>query len=240
MPQCWGSYPHNASACPISRGFNPTAGLALPAPKSHEVLLKIAGSRTMWGNQPWHLVLLPGHILGRRQVKRHRNCHGEMQQGNNALNPPHVSHGAPVSWHSWAGSCWRKVELETHGVFAQPPGTLQSPVRTIQTLWVLYRATQSPYTPPQRLCTPWCGPCITPRGSFMSLWSHVQPMGTSHSPRGSCSPQAPHTLLWALCKRTCERAPPPTQAKALTQGQLFPYLLLSHEFEPCFGSPRAW
>lgn len=74
------------------------------------------------------------------------NCHGEMQQGNNALDPPHVPHRTPLSWHSWAGSRWGKAELGTCGVPAQPR-TLQSPVGTIQTLWVPYRATWGLNTP---------------------------------------------------------------------------------------------
>lgn len=89
MPQRWGSYPHtsyphNAAACPLLWGFNPTPGVALPGPKSHEVVPKIVGSGMMRGSQPccWDLVLLSGRVLGRRQVRRHRNCHGELPWGN--------------------------------------------------------------------------------------------------------------------------------------------------------------
>lgn len=129
--------------------FHGDSTLALPGPKSHEVVPKITGSGMMGGSRPCcqHVVLLPGRVFERRQVRRHGNCHGEMQQGNNALDPSRVPHRAPVSWHSRAGSCWGKAELDTHGVSAQPPGTLQSPVGTVQTLWVPYRATWSPCTP---------------------------------------------------------------------------------------------
>lgn len=91
-------YPcHNA--CPLSQGFD----LALPAPP------KIVRFCPKWqvlegggGNQPccWHLMLLPGRVLRRRQIRRHRNCHGEMQQGNKALNPAHIPHSvlALLGW----------------------------------------------------------------------------------------------------------------------------------------------
>lgn len=123
-------------------GIQPCSTPGTASPQNQEVVPEIAGSGTMGGSQPccWHLVLLPG----RRQVRRHGNCHGEMQKGNNALDSPPT---AQVSLHSWAGSRWGKAELETHGISAQPPGTLQSPVRTIKTLWVPYRATWGPYTP---------------------------------------------------------------------------------------------
>lgn len=83
-----------------------------------------------------------------------------------------------------------------------------------------------------------------------SLQSHT---GSRHSPKGTL-----HTLVWTLwshgdlaqptgtshtfggfAKNLSKRALAPTQAKALTQGQLFPFLLLSHESEPCFGSPQS-
>lgn len=97
-----------------------------------------------------------------------------MGKCNREIKPSTLPTSPTVSWHCWAGSCWGKVELETHG----------GPLRTIKTLWVLYRATRGPDTPLRGLCTPWCGPCGA--------------MGTLHSP------QAPHTPLGAL-QKTCQK-----------------------------------